>query len=347
MLQRLYSRESLILAIGIWAIYALLETSISGGFDPLTMMWAASGLVMTLILGAVLPPILRIRRPLARYTAAAMLALIFAVIQTANDLGILFALDHYADSFNSPEGIELNPANYTLQTAVKLTFKFYIWLFGFYAAALAALHAAKSAYEAKLAAQRAELEALRLQVNPHFLFNALNSVSALILQGRHKDAETMTLSVARFYRNNLTADDARMARLADELDGVEAYVELEQVRLGVGLSLQVACPESLQDAQIPPLLLQPLVENAIKHGGGDPPGAAPIALTVSEAGDRLEIVVANAMAVRKSGGDGTGTGLSNVRRRLKAMFGDQARFEAGEFNGHWQATVSIPLARAA
>jgi len=346
MMERLRGREALILACGVWAFHALLEMSIAEHFLLIALIWAAHGLVLMLLMGVLLDRAMRSRSRLLCYGASFVLPVLFAVLQTLVDLTTTYWFgDQLLNEVVAPPGMIFNSNDLAFQASFKLNFKYYIWLFGFYAVTLVLLRAARTAYEARLDAQRAELEALRLQVNPHFLFNALNSISALILQERHRDADTMTLNLALFYRNNLAAHDIQMVRLADELDSIHAYVELEQVRLGDGLALHIECPDDLDDARLPSLLLQPLIENAIKHGGGDPPGAGPVRLAISGADGRLEIIVENRIPDAAQGHEGTGTGLANVRRRLQAMFGAAARLEVGEVDGRWRALVVLPLIR--
>lgn len=345
-MDRLRGREALILACGVWAFQVLLEMSIAKAFVLIAIIWAAHGLILMLLMSVLLDRVMQWRSGWLRLGACLSLPVVFALLQTAIDLTTTYWIgDYFLSEMDVPTGMVFNPNDLAFQASLKLTFKYYIWLFGFYAVTLVLLRAARTAYEARLDAQRAELEALRLQVNPHFLFNALNSVSALILQERHRDADTMTLNLARFYRNNLAANDVQTARLADELEAIHAYVELEQVRLGDGLELRIQCPDDLDDARLPPLLLQPLIENAIKHGAGDPPGAAPVRVVVVGTDGRLEITVENQIPVSARGHEGTGTGLANVRRRLQAIFGDAARFEVGEVDGLWRAFVAIPLTR--
>ncbi len=346
MMDRFRGREALILACGVWAFQVLLEMSIAQGFLIIALIWAAHGLLLMLLMSALLDRAMRSEWRWFRLGACLLLPVAFALLQTVVDLTTTFWIgDRLLDELEVPAGMVFNPNDLALQISSRLTFKYYIWLFGFYTVTLVLLRAARTAYEARLDAQRAELEALRLQVNPHFLFNALNSISTLILQGRHQDADTMTLNLARFYRNNLAVDDIQTVRLADELDSIHAYVELEQVRLGDGLVLRIERADDLDEARLPSLLLQPLIENAIKHGGGDPPGAAPVRLAIAGVDGRLEIIVENRIADSAQGREGTGTGLANVRRRLEAMFGAAARFEVGETDGCWRAFVAIPLIR--
>jgi len=339
---RVRVREDLILACCIWAFQALLEMVIAKTFVAMAFIWAAHGLVLMLIMGFLLKRVLASPSWGVRWFACIALALIFTLLQTTVDMATTLTIGKtLLQGLSSPPGMTLDVNNLEFQLGFKLTFKYYIWLFGFYTVTLALLQAVRVAYQARLEAQRADLDALRLEVNPHFLFNALNSVSALILEGRHRDAETMTLSLARFYRDNLTAEGVRMARVDAELDALDAYVELEQVRLGDRLQLEVDCPPELMTARLPSLLLQPVVENAIKHGAAE--AGRPVRLTVRRLESRLEIIVENKAPEEARSVDGTGTGLSNVRRRLSAVFGDRVVFESRSSQGLWRVRLVMPL----
>ena len=116
-----------------------------------------------------------------------------------------------------------------------------------------------------MAAQQAQLAALRYQLNPHFLFNSLNSISALIVTGRNKDAEAMTNRLSDFLRSSLNANPTELVPLDEELALTEEYLEIESVRFGERLSIAVDCADEACDALVPSFLVQPLVENAVKH----------------------------------------------------------------------------------
>src|SRR6201996_169478 len=115
-------------------------------------------------------------------------------------------------------------------------------------------------------AQAAQLRALRYQINPHFLFNTLNSLSTLVLKQRTEEAERMIANLATFFRTSLTNDPAADVALADEIDMQRLYLDIERIRFPERLSVVVDVPEELEDVRVPGLILQPVVENAIKHG---------------------------------------------------------------------------------
>ncbi|RZJ18843.1 MAG: hypothetical protein EON91_03540 [Brevundimonas sp.] len=342
MLNRFVSRESLILAICIWTIHALLEIWITDGFRYLTLLWVTHGFLLMLLLGAMLDRVLLIRSPIARIAVSTALAIAFAALQTALDLTVSFTIgENILHEIQSPPGIELSAANLAFQTAAKLTFKIYIWLFGFYAAILALLAAIRDIWQARLAVQHAQIEAMRLQINPHFLFNALASMEGLMTLGRTADATRMLHSLSDFYRSTLLDRDDNMTSLEEELELLQEYAAVERVRFGDRLRLTI---EDLPDAGhvlVPPLLLQPLVENAIKHGD-DGTSPSHVTIRVQLKADQIEILVTNPLR-RSAGQYGTGTGLANVRRRLNLLYEDRAGLEAGPQNSEWLARVWLPM----
>ena len=184
-----------------------------------------------------------------------------------------------------------------------------------------ARHAETRALEARLLAQDAELRMLRTQIDPHFLFNSLNSVSALtaIDPGRARD---MTLQLAGFFRQTLGLEAHRKVSLADEVALVERFLAIEQVRFGPRLAFASSVADGAGDCLLPPMILQPLVENAVKHGIGQLLEGGTITLAAERAGSLLRLRVENdADPEGGSRAGGNGIGLANVRQRLAAAYG--------------------------
>jgi LytS/YehU family sensor histidine kinase len=187
--------------------------------------------------------------------------------------------------------------------------------------------------ETRLMAQDAELRMLRTQVDPHFLFNSLNSISALtsIDPGA---ARAMTLRLADFFRHSLGLHADRKVALARELALVRDFLAIEQVRFGERLRFESeAAPEACA-CLVPPMLLQPLVENAVKHGIGQLIEPGTIRIRALRAGSLLRIVVENDVDPDAVPARGTGVGLENVRRRLAAAYGIDA-------SAHWSREAHI------
>lgn len=190
----------------------------------------------------------------------------------------------------------------------------------------------EAAHYARMA-QEAELRALRYQVNPHFLFNTLNSLSTLVMRGASTDAERMILNLSSFFRASLTREGSDDLPLAEEVRLQQLYLEIERVRFPERLQVVLDVPEALERLAVPALILQPLVENAIKYAvsRSTRPVTVRIAARLSESG-RLVIDVGDDGEMPSPGidaPDGCGVGLGNVRARLAARFGDEARLVAG------------------
>ena len=153
-------------------------------------------------------------------------------------------------------------------SSVTWFFFFAAWS-AFYLATLAqaqALGAQRRAAQAEAAARAAQVRALRYQVNPHFLFNTLNSLSSLVMTGRAEKAEEMLLALSTFFRTSLSMDPSADVTLAEEIDLQRLYLDIEKVRFPSRLRVEIDIPQELELARLPALILQPLVENAIKYG---------------------------------------------------------------------------------
>ncbi len=204
----------------------------------------------------------------------------------------------------------------------------------------------REAARLKAAAQSAELKALRYQVNPHFLFNTLNSISSLVISGRAAQAEAMILNLSRFFRTSLADDPTEDARLAEEIALQRLYLDIEAVRFSDRLRVQIEVEPGLEDACVPGMILQPLVENAIKHGVSPSKRPVTVRLTAARAEDsRIRLVVEDD-GESGSSASGTGVGLRNVADRVRVRFGDAAEVRAERpAEGGFRASVSMPLVR--
>ena len=193
----------------------------------------------------------------------------------------------------------------------------------------------------------AENRMLRAQINPHFLFNTLNALSALIIEKKNDQAERVLLLLSRVLRRSLDKDLPDLLTLREELKAQREYLRIEQVRFGRRLKVVESVPEELKDALIPSLILQPLVENAVKWGLG--PSEAPVTVEISarNSGGRLSVSVAdNGGGSFRAPPKSTGVGLQNVHRRLLVLFGADARLETDALKPRgFKATIEIPLRR--
>jgi len=209
---------------------------------------------------------------------------------------------------------------------------------------LAELEQRKDAVEREgmmaLHAQRAELFALRAQVHPHFLFNSLNTVSALIGYDTVKAREACLL-LAEYLRGTLRAQDRSLVPLGDEWSLSEKYLKVEQLRLGERLRVDVAIDEGAAACVVPSLLLQPLVENAITHGVARVDEPEPLRLRAQRRGERLAIELENGRDPAPHRRDG-GVGLANVRARLAAEYGNDAVLRVEAEEKHFKVVLDLP-----
>ena len=196
------------------------------------------------------------------------------------------------------------------------------------------------------AAKAAELRSLRYQVNPHFLFNTLNSLSALVLTGRKDAAEQMIQMLSTFYRRSLADDPTSDVPLADEIALQRLYLDIEAVRFPLRLVAEYEVPRELEDVLVPGMILQPLVENSVKHAVAPSSGQVRITLSAVEEYGRLVLSVTD-NGIAAAEGDhprsGFGIGLANVRERLAARFGNEATIVSGPVPGGYATHLRLPL----
>ena len=242
---------------------------------------------------------------------------------------------------------------YTLDASMTWLF-FYIGWCAFYIAMqaqAAALGAQRRLADAESAAQAAQVRALRYQVNPHFLFNTLNSLSSLVMTGRSDRAETMLLALSTFFRTSLSLDPSADVSLAEEIDLQRLYLDIEMARFPDRLTVEIDVPEELEQARMPALLLQPIVENAIKYGVSKSRKAVVIRIEARHLDNhRMVLEISNRL---KHGGkdelpaathEGTGLGLANVCQRLEARWGNRASCRYGPMtSGGYKVSLTMPV----
>lgn len=184
-----------------------------------------------------------------------------------------------------------------------------------------------------------ELEALQARINPHFLFNTLNSIAALIREDPQR-AEAVTLQLSALFRYTLQAPRQGLVSLEEELEIVSGYLAIEKERLAERLSHRIDVDEQLMRVRVPPLVLQPLVENAIKHAIADSVQGGEVRIRGWREGDRVHLSVSDTGGGPGSAA-GTGEGLDNVRRRLRATFGADASVTLAGAGGVTEARLTF------
>jgi hypothetical protein len=187
----------------------------------------------------------------------------------------------------------------------------------------ASQEAERRALELEIASREAELRTLRAQIHPHFLFNSLNSINALIA-ARPDEARRLCVRLGDFLRRSLTLGARDQIPLTEELDLAETLLSIEKVRFGDRLSHEVRVNETVRSCNVPPLVLQPLVENAVTHGIAQMLDGGNVRIEAERRGVRLLIAVENPRDPDSPDPAGAGIGLRNVRRRLAALYGDEA-----------------------
>jgi two-component system sensor histidine kinase AlgZ len=199
--------------------------------------------------------------------------------------------------------------------------------------------------QSRILAQEAELKALRAQINPHFLFNSLNSISALTTQNPSA-ARAMTLRLADFLRKSMRLGAQEMIRLEEEVSLSLNFLEIEQIRFGSRLKVEENMDDLCKTCLVPPLILQPLTENAVHHGIARLVDGGTIRLGAEWRGSVLHINVENPTDPDHPRAKKNGVGLENVRKRLNALYGTDARLLTEEKEGCFRAEISIPAQTA-
>jgi len=241
---------------------------------------------------------------------------------------------------------------YALDSSITWLF-FYIGWCAFYIAnqaQAAALGAQRRLADAEGAAQAAQVRALRYQVNPHFLFNTLNSLSSLVMTGRTDRAENMLLALSTFFRTSLSLDPSADVSLAEEIALQRLYLDIEMARFPDRLTVEIDVPPELEQSRLPALLLQPIVENAIKYGVSKSRKTVVIRIEARHLDNhRMVLEISNRL---KHGGkdelpaathEGTGLGLANVCQRLEARWGNRASCRYGPMTGGgFKVSLTMP-----
>ena len=191
------------------------------------------------------------------------------------------------------------------------------------------------------ATRDAELRALKYQLQPHFLFNTLNAISALVNDDRKRDASRMIARLGDFLRATLEETRGHEVTVGDEVVFTSAYLDIEKARLGDRLRIDVQTGPDTLDALVPHLLLQPLVENAIRHGIAPRTEGGTVSMRVQRESGTLRVVVENDW-LDETASEGQGVGLANVRARLDALYPGAYALEAGPFWPRWRVIVILP-----
>ncbi len=206
----------------------------------------------------------------------------------------------------------------------------------------AARAAERRALELQVLARDAELKALRSQIQPHFLFNSLNSISALTATDAGA-ARAMTIRLAEFFRTTLKLGQQHLIPLKEEIKLAEFFLSIEQVRFASRLSFSTKLENDCEDVPVPSLLLQPLLENAVSHGIAHLVEGGTITIDAQRNGNTTLIRVTNPCDAHRPRNTGTGVGLTNVRKRLESLYGTDAHLHIQSRPSEFTVEVGIPM----
>jgi two-component system LytT family sensor kinase len=241
-----------------------------------------------------------------------------------------------------------------LETSVQASFILFVWCSLYFSLKLwqQSLLEQERLLRAQSEVRDARLNALRYQLNPHFLFNSLNAVSTLVLESNAPAATHMLAQIADFMRTILDGDASAETPFSGELAYVTQYLAIEQTRLGSRLRVETAIAPQSREAVVPAMLLQPLVENAVRHGVAPEieGGTIRIASEIRDAHLSIRIWNSGAREAARTSyaGEGSGIGLSNTSARLKTLYGADHLFVSRRApSGGWEAVVEVPLRFAA
>lgn len=348
--QSRYERMMIYLCVVIWVAHGVIVAGramfLGYTSDPGSMLargcTTATGVIITLAMLALLR---RYRGGgiLDEFRRAALASLVACALQTGLNETFFKLFSAY---------YEVRPQLYLSPSEFIPSYFGFLWIFMAWAALYAALVGSESLRlqdramaDARDAEQQARLAALRYQIQPHFLFNALNAISGLIGEGRAREADEALLRLAAFYRHTLAAAPREFVTLAAEVDAQRLYLSIEEVRFSDRLKTSIVVDPETEGALVPSLILQPFVENAIKHGLACSAGTTAVEIRADREGGRLKLTICDdARAESIPAVTGLGRSLQNVRQRLDMIYdGDFDLTYGPRAEGGWLVTLSLPF----
>lgn len=257
----------------------------------------------------------------------------FLVMASAHDL---FFTEYVPMLVPDPLAILLNTINWTLLL--------FIWSLGYFAYVYFVRSRREEILNLKLetASRENQLNTLRSQMNPHFMFNALNGIRGLVDEDPDKAKRAIT-QLSAILRNAMATVRRDVVPLGEEIDIVKAYLELEHMRYEERLRFTIDIPADLEREQVPPMLLQTLVENAVRHGIAPLVGGGDLHVAAERTPSGIRITVRNTGHYTPGKAKGSGIGLQNTKSRLAMLYGGQAHFEIVNVDGSVESRVDLPL----
>jgi hypothetical protein len=303
---------------------------------PLAVLYGFVGLGSFWICRAAPLELTRFPRVLGMQLVAAVISAVFWLVASR---GWAVVLDRYGSLPGlATRQTEAAPLLFGLGIVLYLLAAALHYLLGAFAASQ---EAERRALELEISSREAELRTLRAQIHPHFLFNSLNSINALIVS-RPEEARRLCVRLAEFLRRSLTLGARERIPLTEELDLAENLLSIEKVRFGDRLTIEVRVGETLGPCTVPPLVLQPLVENAVTHGIAQMLDGGTVRIEAEREGETLAIAVENPRDPDSPESRGAGIGLRNVRRRLAALYGEDADMSVRAEEDTFRVELRIP-----
>jgi hypothetical protein len=347
----LTSRLHLALYLLVWIAFGLLLSVVLvfGGSAP--MLWALEfAIPIALALGLQSLSFWYLVQALPPGQAAPMRMTLIWLVAAVGSLGIWLAISFGWAQFLLDPGEEYPDGAMAMLPLLIFAGAIGILLavLGHYlvAAFQRSLIAEKRALEMQVLAREAELKSLRAQLDPHFLFNSLNSVAALIGNDTQA-ARQMCFLMAQFFRKSLTLARERSIPLSEEITLVETFLAIERVRFGERLRTKFDVADDVRNVAVPPLMLQPLVENAVHHGVAHLLEGGEVCVQARRREGLVEIVVENPCDPDRPPSRSTGVGLNNVRSRIEALAGDRASVDVDARETNFRVSILLPIVSAA
>ena len=332
------------LTLSLWLMAAILESLIdaAGGASLETALRVTATYSLGLLLALCADCFL-----MSRNTTVADFSF-YKIVGAAIPSGVLmYIVDVIGRALEHGYSLYTNlPIDIILRTRVNCGYFIVLFAFQFTLSWLSASAKALAARERQLI--EAELTALRLQLNPHFLYNTLNSIATLVSEAGNSDAEFMLSRLSEFLEATLATKPTMLVPLAAEMDLVQAYLDIEAVRFGDRLRVEYDCEPKLSEMEVPHFILQPLVENVIKHAVAVSCELVTVSVEASAEEADLILRVHDDGPPRPAASNGcTGVGLRNVAARLEAIYGSRGSIETSSAGaGGFVATIRIPLGEA-
>lgn len=320
-----------------WGLYAILNALLLNAYMQLSLL-ANIGKLTYGLLGIAVTHLLRayIRRSalLARPWPEILVRVAVMIPLGAISLTLLIFLDWWLWTGISMANPKVSLSSLAASLVFNMSFLISLWL---------VIYIAAHIVWRSISLRDAQLRALQAQINPHFLFNSLNSLRALILENptAAQDAVTRLSQLMRYY---LTQSRRPTVPLGEEIEAVRDYLAIEKIRFEERLDIHWQIDSGIDSFEVPPMCLQTLVENALKHGIANCPAGGAIQISVVKVPTGLTLTVTNPGTLTSTTANSTGTGLSNIRERLQLLRGPRAKLKLTESCNQVTAVIELPTA---